>query len=84
VAATIYEVLDELRESSTSEADKGAKLEQLIAAYLQTDPVYAEQFSDVWTWQQWPGRQGKPDTGIDLVAKDRRTGDDVGLAEAKG
>jgi len=76
---TIYDVLEELRESATSEADKGSKLERLIAAYLKTDPMYADQFSDVWLWQEWPGRGGKHDTGIDLVAVDKRTGGNVAI-----
>jgi predicted helicase len=76
---TIYEVLDELRASSTSEAGKGSKLERLFATYLKTDPVYADQFSDVWLWQDWPGRDGKHDTGIDLVAVDRLTGGHVAI-----
>lgn len=74
MTATVYDVLDELRASATSEADKGRKLELLIQAFLRTDPVYADQFSDVWLWREWPGREGKPDTGIDLVAADRLTG----------
>ena len=76
---TIYDVLEELRESATSEADKGSRLERLIAAYLKTDPMYADQFSDVWLWQEWPGRGGKHDTGIDLVAVDKRTGGNVAI-----
>ena len=79
MSASIYEVLDELRGQSTSEADKGSKLEQLIAEFLRTDPVYAEQFSDVWLWQEWPGRDGKHDTGIDLVAVDRIGGGNVAI-----
>ncbi|MFZ1288000.1 MAG: DEAD/DEAH box helicase family protein, partial [Candidatus Phosphoribacter sp.] len=79
MSTTIYEVLDELRMSSTSETDKGSKLERLIAQYLRTDPVYAEQFSEVHLWQQWPGRGGKHDTGIDLVAVDRLTGGNVAI-----
>src|SRR5664279_3462006 len=39
-----------------------------------TDPVYADQFSDVWMWNDWPGRGGKHDTGIDLVAAETLTG----------
>jgi len=31
MSTTIYDVLEELRESATSEADKGSKLERLIA-----------------------------------------------------
>lgn len=79
MSTSIYEVLDELREQAVSEADKGSKLEQLIAQFLRTDPVYAEQFSDVWLWQDWPGRNGKHDTGIDLVAIDRLTGGNVAI-----
>ena len=29
----------------------------------------------VWRWVDWPGRAGKADTGIDLVARERDTGD---------
>jgi hypothetical protein len=29
--------------------------------------------SDVWLWNEWPGRAGKHDTGIDLVAQNRIT-----------
>lgn len=79
MSTSIYEVLDELRAQSTSEADKGSKLEQLMAQFLRTDPVYAEQFSDVFLWQEWPGRDGKHDTGIDLVAVDRLTGAHVAI-----
>jgi predicted helicase len=74
VAQTIYEVLDELHGSATSNADKGGRFERLLRAFLMTDPVYAEQFKDVWLWSQWPGNGGKHDTGIDLVAQDRLTG----------
>ena len=74
MGVTVYDVLDELRASATSEAEKGSRLERLVKAYLRTDPVYAEQFSDVWLWNEWPGRGGKHDTGIDLVAQNRITG----------
>ncbi len=79
MSTSIYEVLDELDGQSTSKADKGSKLERLMAQFLRTDPVYAEQFSDVWLWQDWPGRGGKHDTGIDIVAVDRLTGGHVAI-----
>ncbi|MFG1740256.1 DEAD/DEAH box helicase [Micromonospora chalcea] len=79
MATTIYDVLEELRASALSEADKGAKFERLMRAYLRVDPVFADQFSDVWLWGDWPGNAGKHDTGIDLVAKDRITGDHVAI-----
>ena len=46
MSTSIYEVLEELDGQSTSNADKGSKLERLMAQFLRTDPVYAEQFSD--------------------------------------
>ena len=78
-STTVYEILDDLWYSATSEADKGSKFERLMAAYLRTDPTFADQFSDVWLWQEWPGRDGKHDTGIDLVAKDRVSGNLVAV-----
>ena len=79
MSTSIYEVLDDLDQHATSKADKGSKLERLIAQYLRTDPVYADQFSDVWLWQDWPGRGGKHDTGIDIVAVDRLSGGNVAI-----
>ena len=74
IVATIYDVLEQLRASAISETDKGAKFERLMKAYLRTDPVYAEQFTDVWLWTEYPKRAGRGDTGIDLVARDKDTG----------
>lgn len=79
VTTTVYDVLEELRESAISEADKGSKFERLMRAYLKLDPVFADQFSDVWLWSEWPGNGGKGDTGIDLVAQDRTTGHNVAI-----
>jgi predicted helicase len=79
MGSTIYDVLDELRASALSEADKGSKFERLMKAYLRIDPVFADQFSDVWLWSEYPGNGGKHDTGIDLVARDRVTGLDAAI-----
>ncbi|QIX27219.1 DEAD/DEAH box helicase [Nocardioides sp. JQ2195] len=75
MGSTIYDVLDELRAAATSESDKGTQFEKLVQAYLRTDPVFADQYDEVWMWGEWPGNQGKHDTGIDLVARHRSTGD---------
>ncbi|WP_406636926.1 DEAD/DEAH box helicase [Pseudarthrobacter quantipunctorum] len=48
---------------------KGSYFEQLIEQYLEHDGVQAPQYRNVWLWRDWPGRNGKPDTGIDLVAE---------------
>lgn len=68
VTETIHAVLDRLRADALDERDKGAKFERLVRAYLTTDPEWTARFSDVWLWSDWPGRDGRPDTGIDLVA----------------
>ncbi len=72
---TIYHILDEFKETATSPRDLGDKFERLILAYLKTDPLYKEKFSNVWLWMDWPKRDDKPDTGIDLVAQEEDTGD---------
>jgi len=65
-------VLEKYRKFSFSERDKGTKFEILMKHYLQTDPMYNEQFSNVWLWSEFPfrGQFGGIDTGIDLVAQD--------------
>ncbi|GGC92361.1 helicase [Tersicoccus solisilvae] len=74
-STTFESVLDRLYFTATSERDKGTKFERLVKRYLELEPKYADQFSDVWLWTEWPGRNGQVDTGIDLVAKDRYTGE---------
>ena len=72
---TIHNILEIFREEAASNRDLGDKFERLIAAYLTKDPYYANHFSNVWLWTEWPGRNNKPDIGIDLVAQERATGD---------
>ena len=73
-AAEFQRVLDTLRELSTTELEKGKRFERLTAAVLRSAPQWATRFSNVWLWEDWPGNEGKPDTGIDLVAEDAVTG----------
>ena len=72
---TVHDVLIELAESSLSNWDKGDKFERLMVAYLKADPLYANRFSDVWQWVDWPDRVTGQDTGIDIVAQERETGE---------
>jgi len=62
-------ILSKYRSISFSERDKGARFERLMKAYLLTDPRYANLFSKVWLWNEFPAREdfGGNDTGIDLV-----------------
>ncbi|MFC2068675.1 DEAD/DEAH box helicase [Chloroflexota bacterium] len=70
---TIHTLLEELRQAAISKRDLGDKFERLVANYLVTDPLYKDKYCDVWLWIEWPGRGNQPDTGIDLVAKERYT-----------
>lgn len=71
-------LLDALYFGALDERDKGDKFERLMRSYLMTDPAWASQFSHVWLWSDYPGRNGRPDTGIDLVAEET-TGDRVAI-----
>lgn len=71
---TIDAILSELRVAATSSRDLGDRFERLMRAYMTTDPLFTERFSEVWLWQDWPGRSGVADTGIDLVAAERDGG----------
>jgi len=72
---TIQSLFEEFRQAAKSKRDLGDKFERLVANYLVTDPLYEDKYSDVWLWMEWPGRGTQPDTGIDLVAKERYTDD---------
>ena len=75
----MVELLEQLASAALDSRDKGDKLERLMKSYLRTDPMYAAKYSDVWLWKEWPGRGSQPDTGIDLVAEERDTGDLVAI-----
>ncbi len=74
VNKSFEDILDYLRTISDSEAEKGRRFELLIKRYLEIAPPYADIFESVWTWSEFPLNGGKRDTGIDLVAKERVTG----------
>jgi predicted helicase len=74
MSATFQDLLNELTQASRTNRDKGTQFERLIANYLVTDPQYADRLADVWLWSEWPDRSGA-DVGIDLVARERGTGD---------
>ena len=67
--SALQDLLESIRSSATSERDKGDKFERLMLAYFRAEPAYKRQFENVWLWSDWPDNKGKPDTGIDLVAK---------------
>ncbi len=76
---TFRQLLEEFDASAKTTAAKGNRFEKFCEAYFQTDPLWVERFDAVWLWMDWPGRAGQPDTGIDLVARERGTGDLVAI-----
>lgn len=71
VSVSIHDVLEGLRGTALDERDKGDRFERLVLNLLRTEPEWVSRFSGVWLWSEWPERGGRPDTGIDLVAKYR-------------
>ena len=74
VSMTFEELAEKLERTSRTTTDKGTKFEEVIAAYLRTAPEYADQFDEVYLWQDWPERGKQHDHGIDIVARDVDTG----------
>jgi len=69
----LSQLLEEFKEITNTERDKGTLFERLIKKFLQTDPQYSNLFENVWLWSEWKYSWGQDD-GIDLVAKERNTG----------
>ena len=68
-ARTLDDLLNDFDKFSGSNREKGDLFERLVKRILETDPVYKQQFSNVWLWSDWPGRNREVDTGVDLVAQ---------------
>lgn len=75
--SALQEILSTYQSVSQSEREKGTYFEELIRTYLRHEPVYADLYSDVWLLSEVPAEHGisKKDTGIDLVARTRGTGE---------
>ena len=73
MAASIQDIVDDIRASARSNAERGSLFEQLMLGFLSTDTLFAGRFEKVWLWKDWPG-SGAADTGIDLVAEERGGG----------
>ncbi len=73
--SSIHDVLEQYRKVSFDEYAKGAHFERLMQAFLRTEPQYAELYDEVWLWSEYPERGVRTDTGVDLVARNRDTGE---------
>jgi predicted helicase len=80
VAVTTFrQLLDVFEGAAKTRAAKGRRFEDFCEAFFLTDPFWAERFDAIWSWMDWPGREGRGDTGIDLVARENGTGDLVAI-----
>ena len=75
MTTTVHDIIEDFRTLPVSARERGERFERLMIQYLRVDPIYTERFSGVWMWSDWPGRDGKGDTGIDLVAQERDSGE---------
>jgi predicted helicase len=77
VATSLQQLLASYRSASVSEREKGTYFEELIRTYLRHEPTYADLYRDVWMLHEVPDEFGidRKDTGIDLVAMTRGTGE---------
>ena len=70
----LNDALTQLRNDSTDQFSKGRSFERMLQRALQQHPgIYGDRFSNVWLWNDWPGRTG-PDSGVDLVAEEAEGG----------
>lgn len=78
-AITLETILAQFREEARSNRDLGDRFERMMHRYFEIDPIYADRFSDVWMWNDWPQKGKVGDVGVDLVARERATGEFCGI-----
>jgi len=78
-ATTIHDILAQFRDEELHNRHLGDRFERLICRYLELDPIFADQFSNVWMWNEWPKKGNTGDIGIDIVAEERATGEFCGI-----
>ncbi|MCQ9339536.1 DEAD/DEAH box helicase [Corynebacterium phoceense] len=66
-------VLDQLREKQ-SQGRYGIAFEKLMVNFFRNDPTLAQTYEQVERFNDWRYNGGRPDTGIDLVARRREDG----------
>jgi predicted helicase len=71
MSVTIHEVLGGLRDTALDKRDQGDKFERLVLSFLKMDPEVGEPVLRRLAVSDWPGRDGRGDAGIDLVAQFR-------------
>ncbi|MYJ58711.1 MAG: hypothetical protein F4088_07675, partial [Chloroflexi bacterium] len=62
-------------DGSVRTTERGKAFERLMIHYFRNDSIFRDEFVEVKGWDEW---YNEPDTGIDIVAEDRR-GELVGI-----
>ena len=76
IRADTDDAVDISRKGSTvRKTARGAAFEKLMLEYFKRDSIYSDEFTDIKLWYDW---YHEPDTGIDIVARDKR-GNLVGI-----
>jgi len=76
---TIHDILAQFRDEELHNRHLGDRFERLMCRYLELDPIFADQFSNVWMWNEWPHKGKVGDIGIDIVAEERATREFCGI-----
>src|SRR4051812_6654264 len=73
--------MNEIDATKHEQRDRGTLFELLVNAYLEKEPMYARLFDKVWKLSEVPSEYNIPkkDTGVDLVARKRETGELVAV-----
>ncbi len=74
-------IMQSLEIENMAQRDRGTLFEAVVTGYLKNEPMYARLFDEVWMLRDVPEKYQIPkkDTGVDLVARNRDTGDLVAI-----
>lgn len=74
-------IIQSLETENMTQRDRGTLFEAVVTGYLKHEPMYSRLFEEVWMLKDVPEEYGIPkkDTGVDLVARNRDTGDLVAI-----
>lgn len=81
VSHSFDKIIASFERENMTQRDRGTLFELLVTAYLKKEPMYARLFDQVWMLSEVPAEYGIPkkDTGVDLVARNRETGNLVAI-----
>ena len=76
---TFRQLLSGFEESAKTRVAQGRHFEQFCEAFFRLAAIPGYEFDKVWAWDDWPGKDERGDTGIDLVAREAGSGDLVAI-----